>query len=164
MLAEILPGVLPLIKALMKVAQVVMPIVLKALGSLVSGLGRVVLWVEEKLDLEDGFGKAMESAGIALRKASEVMEENNRREQERLNSVPGGQNAQRGLITSPSIVGEAGPELVLPLDYSRAGRTSQIINNYTTTQSFNLSSAQNTPLALASAVGQNRFVQRTKVF
>ena len=79
-------------------------------------------------------------------------------------NVSGGGHAQGGLITSPSIVGEAGPELVLPLDYSRAGRTSQIINNFNTTQSFNLSSSQNTPLALASAVGQNRFVQRTKVF
>lgn len=76
----------------------------------------------------------------------------------------GGQNAQGGLITSPSIVGEAGPELVLPLDYSRAGRASQIINNFTTTQSFNLASNQSTPLALASAVGQNKFVQRSKVF
>lgn len=79
-------------------------------------------------------------------------------------SVSGGGHAQGGVITSPSIVGEAGPELVLPLDNSRAGRTSQIINNFTTTQSFNLASSQNTPLALASAVGQNRFVQRTKVF
>lgn len=78
--------------------------------------------------------------------------------------VSGGGHAQGGVITSPSIVGEAGPELVLPLDYSRAGRTSQIINNFNTTQSFNLASSQNTPLALASAVGQNRFVQRTKVF
>lgn len=76
----------------------------------------------------------------------------------------GGQNAQGGVITSPSIVGEAGPELVLPLDYSRAGRTSQIINNFNTQQSFNMASNQNTPLALASAVGQNKFVQRTKVF
>ena len=79
-------------------------------------------------------------------------------------SVSGGGHAQGGVITSPSIVGEAGPELVLPLDNSRAGRASQIINNFTTTQSFNLASSQNTPLALASAVGQNRFVQRTKVF
>ena len=77
----------------------------------------------------------------------------------------GGKNAQGGIITSPSIVGETGqPELVLPLDYSRAGRTSQIINNFNTTQSFNLASNQSTPLALASAVGQNKFVQRTKVF
>lgn len=76
----------------------------------------------------------------------------------------GGGHAQGGLITSPSIVGEAGPELVLPLDYSRAGRANQIINNFTTTQSFNLASNQSTPLALASAVGQNKFVQRSKVF
>lgn len=79
-------------------------------------------------------------------------------------NVSGGGHAQGGLITSPSIVGEAGPELVLPLDYSRAGRANQIINNFTTTQSFNLASNQSTPLALASAVGQNKFVQRSKVF
>lgn len=80
-------------------------------------------------------------------------------------NASGGGPAQGGIITSPSIVGETGqPELVLPLDYSRAGRTSQIINNFTTTQSFNLASNQSTPLALASAVGQNKFVQRTKVF
>lgn len=80
-------------------------------------------------------------------------------------NASGGGHAQGGIITSPSIVGETGqPELVLPLDYSRAGRTSQIINNFTTTQSFNLASNQSTPLALASAVGQNKFVQRTKVF
>ena len=81
-----------------------------------------------------------------------------------LPALSGGQNAQGGLITSPSIVGEAGPELVLPLDYSRAGRANQIVNNFTTTQSFNLASNQSTPLALASAVGQNKFVQRSKVF
>ena len=79
-------------------------------------------------------------------------------------NASGGGHAQGGIITSPSIVGESGPELVLPLDYSRAGRTSQIVNNFTTTQSFNLASNQSTPLALASAVGQNKFVQRTKVF
>ena len=73
----------------------------------------------------------------------------------------GGQNAQGGLITAPSIVGEAGPELVLPLDYSRAGRTSQIINNFNTTQSFNMQSNQSTPLAFSQAVGQNKFVRRT---
>lgn len=81
-----------------------------------------------------------------------------------LPGLSGGKNAQGGLITSPSIVGEAGPELVLPLDYSRAGRANQIINNFNTTQSFNLASNQSTPLALASAVGQNKFVQRSKVF
>ena len=72
----------------------------------------------------------------------------------------GGKKAQGGIITAPSLVGEAGPELVLPLDYSRAGRTSQIIQNFNTTQSFNMASNQQTPLAFSQAVGNNRFVTR----
>ena len=72
----------------------------------------------------------------------------------------GGKKAQGGVITAPSLVGEAGPELVLPLDYSRAGRTSQIIQNFNTNQSFNMASNQQTPLAFSQAVGNNRFVTR----
>ena len=72
----------------------------------------------------------------------------------------GGQKAQGGIVTAPSLVGEAGPELVLPLDYSRAGRTSQIIQNFNTNQSFNMTSNQQTPLAFSQAVGNNRFVKR----
>lgn len=184
MLASILPGILPLIKAMMKVAQTVMPTILTALGSLVKGLGIVVRWVEEKLDLESGIGKAMETAGESMRNAAEEMKQANQRAEneenqrrimanreelseiiERVKTLAGGKNAQGGLITSPAIVGETGqPELVIPLDHSRAGRASQIINNFNTTQSFTMSSCQSTPLAFASAVGQNRFVQRTKVF
>ena len=187
MLRDILPGVLPLMKALMKLVQNVMPTVLSALGNLVKGLGIVVRWVEDKLDLDAGIGEAMESAGESMKNAADEMREANERAEREayrrniesniealssffeniksnLSALPGGQNAQGGLITSPSIVGEAGPELVLPLDYSRAGRANQIINNFTTTQSFNLASNQSTPLALASAVGQNKFVQRSKVF
>ena len=74
--------------------------------------------------------------------------------------VSGGSRAQGGIVTAPSLVGEAGPELVLPLDYSRAGRTSQIIQNFNTNQSFNMASNQQTPLAFSQAVGNNRFVKR----
>ena len=76
------------------------------------------------------------------------------------NEAAGGQKAQGGIVTAPSLVGEAGPELVLPLDYSRAGRTSQIIQNFNTTQSFNMASNQQTPLAFSQAVGNNRFIKR----
>lgn len=72
----------------------------------------------------------------------------------------GGQKAQGGIITSPTLVGEAGPELVLPLDYSRAGRSSQIIQNFNTTQSFNMAANQQTPLAFSQAVGTNKFITR----
>ena len=74
--------------------------------------------------------------------------------------VSGGARAQGGIITAPSLVGEAGPELVLPLDYSRAGRTNQIIQNFNTNQSFNMTSNQQTPLAFSQAVGNNKFVTR----
>ena len=74
--------------------------------------------------------------------------------------VSGGAHAQGGIITAPSLVGEAGPELVLPLDYSRAGRTSQIIQNFNTNQSFNMSANQQTPLAFSQAVGNNQFIKR----
>lgn len=69
--------------------------------------------------------------------------------------------AQGGLALSPSICGEAGPELIIPLDNSRSGRASQIVNNFNTNQNFNMSANQTTPLAFAQAVGQNRFVRRT---
>lgn len=180
MLASILPGVLPLMKAMMTLAKTLMPTVLKALGSLVKGLGIVVKWVEDKLDSDAGIGKAMEDAGETMRKAADEMREANERAEREANqrrimanreelsallelvksNLPGGQNAQGGIITAPSIVGEAGPELVLPLDHSRAGRASQIINNFNTSQTFNMSANQQTPLAFASAVGRNRFVIR----
>ena len=71
--------------------------------------------------------------------------------------------AQGGVVNTPTIAGEAGPELLLPLDNSRAGRASQIINNFNTTQSFNMTQNQTTPLAFAQAVGQNKFVRRSAV-
>ena len=69
--------------------------------------------------------------------------------------------AQGGIATAPSLAGEAGPELILPLDYSRAGRSSQIINNFNTNQNFNMAASEQTPLAFASAVGRNKFITRT---
>ena len=71
--------------------------------------------------------------------------------------------AQGGVVNTPTIAGEAGPELILPLDNSRSGRASQIINNFNTTQSFNMTQNQTTPLAFAQAVGQNKFVRRSAI-
>ena len=74
-----------------------------------------------------------------------------------------GAAAQGGIVNSPTIVGEAGPELILPLDNSRAGRASQIINNFNTNQNFNMTNNQTTPLAFAQAVGMNKFVRRSVI-
>ena len=49
--------------------------------------------------------------------------------------------------------------LTLP-DYSNTGHTSQLIQNFNTNQSFNMTSNQQTPLAFSQAVGNNKFVIR----
>ena len=74
-----------------------------------------------------------------------------------------GAAAQGGIVNSPALCGEAGPELVLPLDNSRSGRASQIINNFNTNQNFNMTNNQTTPLAFAQAVGMNKFVRRSVI-
>ena len=74
-----------------------------------------------------------------------------------------GAAAQGGIVNSPTSAGEAGPELILPLDNSRSGRASQIINNFNTNQNFNMTNNQTTPLAFAQAVGMNKFVRRSVI-
>ena len=76
-------------------------------------------------------------------------------------AIAGGMNAQGGIVNAPAIVGEAGPELVIPLSGSRSGRAGQIIQNFNTSQNFNMAANERTPLAFAAAVGRNRFVNRT---
>ena len=74
-----------------------------------------------------------------------------------------GAAAQGGIVNTPTIAGESGPELILPLDNSRSGRASQIINNFNTNQNFNMTNNQTTPLAFAQAVGMNKFVRRSVI-
>ena len=68
--------------------------------------------------------------------------------------MPGAQN-------SGSVIPPNSQNIVLTLpDYSNTGRTSQLIQNFNTNQSFNMSSNQQTPLAFSQAVGNNKFVIR----
>ena len=67
------------------------------------------------------------------------------------------QKAQGGLVTTPSIVGEQGPELVLPLN--NPGRSSNIINNFYTSNSFN-TTPNPTELSLSQQLGSKRFARR----
>ena len=62
---------------------------------------------------------------------------------------------------SGSVVLPNGQNIILALpDYSNTGRTSQLIQNFNTNQSFNMASNQQTPLAFSQAVGNNKFVTR----
>lgn len=68
--------------------------------------------------------------------------------------MPMGQN-------SGSVIPPNSQNIILTLpDYSNTGRTSQLIQNFNTNQSFNMASNQQTPLAFSQAVGNNKFVIR----
>ena len=186
MLSRILPGVLPLMKAMMDLSRMVMPKVLKVLGHLLDGLSVVVEWVEDELDLGTKYSRALKQANFSILEAASKMEDayameeptsednmrrieiNKRRLQElkKENEILAGvKNTNIGTIENPALVGGNGqPKLVIPLNPSTRERANQIVNNFVTTQNFSMASNQSTPLAFASAVGQNRFVQRTKVF
>lgn len=62
------------------------------------------------------------------------------------------QRSSGGLLVGRGIAGERGGELVLPLDYTRGGRASNIIQNISNV--FNMSGNQTTARSLSSAVGK----------
>ena len=71
------------------------------------------------------------------------------------NATP--QESAGGLAFIPSIVGERGPEAIIPLDYSRAQRAENIAN--TVNQTFNMGNSQTTALSLAQAVRSRDFTR-----
>lgn len=130
------------IPVLGEILEKLAPYVNKVIGLITDFGGYIVRAIKAWWDGEDDDDKKAKEDELENRKPS------------------GGSRAQGGIITAPSLVGEAGPELVLPLDYSRAGRSNQIIQNFNTNQSFNMASNQQTPLAFSQAVGNNKFVIR----
>lgn len=65
------------------------------------------------------------------------------------------QKSNGGITFGRSIVGERGPELVIPLDYARSGRAAQVVQNFT--QTFNMAGNQTTGQSLGQAVRRGSF-------
>jgi hypothetical protein len=65
------------------------------------------------------------------------------------------QESNGGIAFGRSIVGERGPELVIPLDYARSGRAAQVVQNFT--QTFNMAGNQTTGQSLGQAVRRGSF-------
>ena len=65
------------------------------------------------------------------------------------------QKSNGGITFGRSLVGERGPELVIPLDYARSGRAAQVVQNFT--QTFNMSGNQTTGQSLGQAVRRGSF-------
>lgn len=66
------------------------------------------------------------------------------------------QLANGGVATVPSLCGEHGAELVLPMN--NPSRAQSLVNNYTTTQNFTMMGNQ-TPLSLAQSIASDRFIR-----
>lgn len=65
------------------------------------------------------------------------------------------QESNGGIAFGRAIVGERGPELVIPLDYARSGRAAQVVQNFT--QTFNMAGNQTTGQSLGQAVRRGSF-------
>ena len=63
--------------------------------------------------------------------------------------------ANGGIASMPSICGERGPEAIIPLDFSRAARATNIATNIS--QTFHMTGNQTTALSLAQAVRSRDF-------
>ncbi|MBQ8036478.1 MAG: hypothetical protein IJ268_05735 [Proteobacteria bacterium] len=63
--------------------------------------------------------------------------------------------ANGGIASMPSICGERGPEAIIPLDFSRAARATNIATNIS--QTFQMTGNQTTALSLAQAVRSRDF-------
>lgn len=71
--------------------------------------------------------------------------------------ISGAYESNGGLASMPSIAGEAGPEMVVPLDYSRNARGNQLTQNLV--QYFNMSGSETTTLSLSQAVKSRDFTR-----
>ena len=69
--------------------------------------------------------------------------------------------ANGGLATHPCICGEAGPELVLPL--TRPQRCEQLMNQYLTTNNFNINGNPNA-LGLSQQINNHKFIRNASMW
>ena len=74
---------------------------------------------------------------------------------ESVSAVSAMPRANGGVVSMPSLVGERGPEAVIPLDYSRSARAGNIMQNIT--QTFQMAGNETTALSLANVVKTRGF-------
>ena len=68
-------------------------------------------------------------------------------------TLNGHARADGGVASIPTIVGERGPEMVIPFDYARRGRANNLVQTFN--QTFNLAQNQTTASSLAATMRTN---------
>ena len=71
--------------------------------------------------------------------------------------IAGQAHANGGIASIPSLCGERGPEMVIPLDYSRSARRANLTQNLV--QNFNMAGNETTALSLSQAVKSRDFTR-----
>lgn len=72
-----------------------------------------------------------------------------------ISGQPGMARANGGIVTMPSLCGESGAEMVIPLDHSRVARASNLTQYYN--QTFSMNGNETTALSLSSLVRSRDF-------
>lgn len=135
MIFKTLENVLPLLDPIMKLTKKILDALSPVIEKVVELINRFVNALSNSSGIKDFFDKLTGGGDDTA------------------NATP--QKAQGGIALSPTIVGERGAEAIIPLDYARRGRATDIVQNIT--QTFNLRGNQTTALSLGQAMKSRSF-------
>ena len=133
---------LPIVVDLIETLEPMMQPLLDVLFSLVGLLGELIKWLKEK-NVGENFKSGLDIIGNTIRGILGGGDDKIKV------GVSGHARADGGIASIPTIVGERGPEMVIPLDFARSGRANNLV------QTFNLAQNQTTASSLAATMRAN---------
>lgn len=133
LVSKVVPPLIKILNAISPYIEQLVTFLSDTIGKIISVVETLINWIMNS-DLAKWFTGTSESSSTT-------------------GAIP--QKANGGLVTMPSLVGEAGAEMVIPLDYSRSARSGNIIQNLN--QNFNMSGNETTTLSLMQAVKTRDF-------
>ena len=137
---------LPILVDLIETLEPMMQPLLDGLTSLVGLLGELIKWLKEK-NVGENFKRGLDRAGDTIRGIFGGGDDKIKV------GVSGHARADGGIASIPTIVGERGPEMVIPLDFARSGRANNLVQTFN--QTFNLAQNQTTASSLAATMRAN---------
>lgn len=144
MISELLNMIIDLVA---KIVKVVSPFTKQAVDATVSGARTIINYISSN---GKGEMETIETSGgtitVPKRHAPQV-------------GVSGQARANGGIASMPSVFGEAGPEIAIPLDPARDGRAQQL--SAYVTNNFNMSGNETSTLALAGALNSREWAYQS---
>ena len=136
-----------------------MPEIVDLIGKVLENTGKIVDWILKKTgEAKDWITGAAENPVTPLlgEKVGNFLDNLLFSEDELKILHP---RANGGVVSMPSICGESGSEMVIPLDSARRGRGFQLLQQVE--QTFNMGSGETTAQSLAQAVRSRSFMYET---